>query len=212
MPIRVVVADDHPIVLEGLSQLFSADREFQLAERCSNGDEALAAVARHKPDVLVLDVRMPGLDGLGVLRELAARKSATRVVLLTAEINDNEMLEAIRLGACAIVMKETASQNLLRAARAASRGEQTLDDRLVRRALDHLLRREAGVAKARSVLTSREIDIVQMVARGLRNRQIGEALSISEGTVKIHLHSIYSKLGISGRVELTLYARENALA
>jgi DNA-binding NarL/FixJ family response regulator len=155
---------------------------------------------------------MPRLDGLGVLRELAARKSAARVVLLTAEMNDNEVLEAIRLGARGIVLKETASQTLLQAARAASRGEQFLDERSVRRALDHLLRREAGVAEARRVLTPRELEIVRMVATGQRNRQIAEALSISEGTVKIHLHSIYTKLGVSGRVELTLYARAHALA
>jgi DNA-binding NarL/FixJ family response regulator len=212
MRTRVVIADDHPIVLEGLAQLFAVEKDFQVVERCHNGAEALGAVAKLKPDVLVLDVRMPVRDGMEVLRELASQKSPTRVVLLTAEMNDNDVLEAIRLGACAIVLKETASQNLVRAARAASRGEQTLDDRSVRRALDHLLRREAGVAEARRVLTSRELDIVRMVARGLRNRQIAEALSISEGTVKIHLHSIYAKLGVSGRVELTLYAQEHALA
>lgn len=212
MPVRVVVADDHPIVLQGLLQLFAGEKDFQVVERCSDGEEALAAVERHKPDVLVLDVRMPRLDGLGVLRALSARKSPTRVVLLTAEVNDTEVLEAIRLGARAVVLKETASQDLLQAARAASRGEQMLDDRSVRRALDHLLRREAGVAEARRVLTPRELDIVRMVARGLRNRQIADELSISEGTVKIHLHSIYGKIGVSGRVELTLYAREHALA
>jgi DNA-binding NarL/FixJ family response regulator len=211
MPIRVVLADDHPIVLEGLQQLFAVEKDFQVVARCSDGEEALAAVEEHKPDVLVLDVRMPRLDGLGVLRELAARKSATRVVLLTAEVSDNEVLEAIRLGALAIVLKETASQTLVRAARAASRGEQFLDERSVRRALDHLLRSEAGVAEARRLLTPRELEIVRMVATGQRNRQIAETLSISEGTVKIHLHSIYAKLGVSGRVELTLYAREHAL-
>ena len=212
MPIRVIVADDHPIVLEGLAQLFNLEKDFKVVEQCSSGAQALDAVLRLKPDVLVLDVRMPKVDGLAVLRELAARKSPTRVVLLTAEINDNEVLEAVRLGVSSIVLKETASQMLLQAARAASRGEQTLDDRSVRRALDHLLRREAGVAAARRVLTARELEIVRMVATGLRNRQIGDALSISEGTVKIHLHSIYAKLGVSGRVELTLYAREHALA
>lgn len=212
MPIRVVVADDHPIVLEGLIQLFAVEDDFQVVGRCSDGAEALAAVQRLKPDVLVLDVRMPKQDGLAVLRELAAAKSPARVVLLTAEINDNEVLEAVRLGVSAIVLKEKASQTLLQAARAASRGEQMLDDRSVRRALDHLLRREAGVAAARRVLTPRELDIVRMVATGLRNKQIAEAMSISEGTVKIHLHSIYAKLGVSGRVELTLYAREHALA
>jgi DNA-binding NarL/FixJ family response regulator len=212
VPIRVIVADDHPIVLEGLSQLFTLEKDFQVVDQCSGGREALDAVLRLKPDVLVLDVRMPRVDGLAVLRELAARKSRTRVVLLTAEINDNEVLEAVRLGVSAIVLKETASQTLVQAARAARRGEQTLDDRSVRRALDHLLRREAGVAAARRVLTARELEIVRMVATGLRNKQIGDALSISEGTVKIHLHSIYAKLGVSGRVELTLYAREHSLA
>ena len=212
MPIRVIVADDHPIVLEGLAQLFNIEKDFKVVEQCSSGAEALDAVQRLKPDVLVLDVRMPKVDGLAVLRELAARKSPTRVVLLTAEINDNEVLEAVRLGVSSIVLKETASQMLLQAARAASRGEQMLDDRSVRRALDHLLRREAGVAAARRVLTPRELEIVRMVATGLRNKQIGEALSISEGTVKIHLHSIYAKLGVSGRVELMIYAREHALA
>src|SRR5439155_3681358 len=211
MPIRVIVADDHPIVLEGLAQLFNIEKDFKVVEQCSSGAEALDAVQRLKPDVLVLDVRMPKVDGLTVLRELAARKSPTRVVLLTAEINDNEVLDAVRLGVSSIVLKETASQMLLQAARAASRGEQMLDDRSVRRALDHLLRREAGVAAARRVLTPRELEIVRMVATGLRNKQIGEALSISEGTVKIHLHSIYAKLGVSGRVELTLYAPDHSL-
>ena len=211
MPIRVVIADDHPIVLEGLAQLFALEKDFQVVARCHNGEEALEAVERLAPDVLVLDIRMPVRDGMAVLRELAARKSPARVVLLTAEANDNEILEAVRLGVYAVVLKEKASQTLVQAARAASRGEQMLDDRSVRRALDHLLRREAGVAAARKVLTSRELDIVRMVATGMRNKQIGEALSISEGTVKIHLHSIYAKLGVSGRVELTLYAREHAL-
>jgi len=211
MPIRVVIADDHPIVLEGLAQLFALEKDFEVVERCHDGEEALDAVERLNPDVLVLDVRMPKIDGLGVLRELAARKSPTRVVLLTAEINDNEVLDAVRLGVSSIVLKEKASQTLLQAARAASRGEQQLDDRSVRRALDHLLRREAGVAAARRVLTSRELEIVRMLAAGLRNKQIAEKLSITEGTVKIHLHSIYGKLGVSGRVELMIYAREHAL-
>src|SRR5256714_7247486 len=155
MPIRVIVADDHPIVLEGLAQLFNIEKDFKVVEQCSSGAQALDAVLRLKPDVLVLDVRMPKVDGLAVLRELAARKSPTRVVLLTAEINDNEVLEAVRLGVASIVLKETASQMLLQAARAASRGEQTLDDRSVRRALHHLLRRGAGGAARRAGRTRR---------------------------------------------------------
>src|SRR5204863_5696672 len=123
------------IVLEGLSQLFALEKDFQVVDRCQNGEDALNAVAQLQPDVLVLDIRMPVRGGMEVLRELASRKSRTRVVLLTAEVNDNDVLEAVRLGVSAIVLKETASQTLLQAARAASRGEQMLDDRSVRRAL-----------------------------------------------------------------------------
>jgi two-component system nitrate/nitrite response regulator NarL len=212
MTIRVAIADDHPIVLSGLAEVFAHDAEIEVVANCNDGEEALEAAESLQPDVLVLDIRMPKRDGMAVLRELAARKSPTRVVLLTAEINDSELLEALRLGVSAIVLKETASRTLLQAVHAAANGEQTLDERSVRRALDQMLRREAGVAAARRVLTARELEIVRRVAKGMRNKAIGEALGISEGTVKIHLHSIYEKLGIAGRVELTLYAREHSLA
>lgn len=210
--IRVVIADDHPIVLDGLAQLFALESDVEVVARCHDGEETLRTVERMTPDVLVLDVRMPVRDGMNVLRELTAKKSPSRVVMLTAEMNDAEVLDAIRLGVCAIVLKERASQTLVQAVRAAARGEQMLDDRTVRGALDQLLRREAGVAAARKVLTPRELDIVGMVARGMRNKQIADALSISEGTVKIHLHSAYAKLGVNGRMELMLYAREHSLA
>ncbi|HEX8172934.1 MAG TPA: response regulator transcription factor [Thermoanaerobaculia bacterium] len=211
MPVRILVADDHPIVLEGLAQLFSTDPELEVVVRCASGDEVLPAIRRERPDVAILDVRMPGRSGLEILREVAAKKIAVRVVLLSGQLSDAETLDAVRLGVAGIVLKEAAPRALLQCVRNVAAGEQWLDQKTIHSALDKMLRREAGVEKAARLLTRRELDIVRMVATGLRNKEIGEKLSISEGTVKMHLHSIYEKLSISGRVELSNYARDHDL-
>ena len=210
-PIRIVLADDHRIVLEGLSQLLSLESDFDVLLRCTEGVEALAAVERARPDVLVADVKMPGLTGLEILRRLHEQGSTTRVVLLTAHMTDAQVVEAVRLNVAGIILKESASRTLVQCVRTVAQGGRWLDQQTVHGALESMLRREAGIAKASKTLTKRELEIVRMVATGLRNKQIGEKLTISEGTVKMHLHSIYEKLGISGRVELTNYARENEL-
>lgn len=209
--IRILIADDHPIVLDALVQLFALERDIEVVARCTDGDEALALVTRLTPDVAVLDIRMGKRDGMSVLREIVGRSLPTRVVLLTAQMSDDEVLEAVSLGVGSIVLKETASRRIVQAVRTVAAGEHLMDEHVVRRALDRMLRREAGVAAARRVLTAREIEIVRMVATGMRNKAIADALNIAEGTVKIHLHSIYEKLGVTGRVELTLYAQEKSL-
>ena len=205
MAIRVIIADDHPIVLDGLAYLFSAESDLELVARCTNGDEALAATRRERPDVLVLDVRMPGRSGLDVLRVLTAEKNPTRVVLLSGQMNDAEMVSAVRLGAAGIVLKESAPRELLQCVRAVAAGGQWLDG------ADAGGARRVRHGRRAEVLTRRELDIARMVAIGARNKQIAENLGISEGTVKMHLHTIYEKLEISGRVELSIYAREHAL-
>lgn len=209
--IRVVIADDHPIVLDGLTQLFASERDVEVVRRCTDGEQALAAARIARPDVLVLDVRMPRLGGLEVLRTLTAEHNRTRVVLLTAQMNDAEVLTAVRSGVAGIVLKETAPRVLLQCVRAVAAGEQFLDSRMIQSAVEATVRRDAALQKAVKELTRREIDIARMVATGARNREIAEKLGISEGTVKMHLHTIYEKLGISGRVELSNYAREHAL-
>jgi DNA-binding NarL/FixJ family response regulator len=164
-----------------------------------------------RPDIAVLDIRMPGVNGMELLRRVYDEGLPTRVVLLTAEISDEAVVEAVRLGVAGIVLKEMAPRVLLQSVRAVAAGEKWLDDGAMRRALDKMMRREAGLADAVRVLTPREVEVVKMVATGLRNKQIAERLSITEGTVKIHLHSIYQKVGVSGRVELSIYAREKSL-
>lgn len=211
MTISLVLADDHPIVLDGLETLFRLEPDFQVAARCVNGEEALVAVRRHRPDVLLLDIHMPRKDGLAVLRDLQREKVTTKVVLLAAVLEEDEVLEALRLGVRGMVLKELAPQMVVQCVRKVHAGEQWLEKHAVSRVVDSLLRREAGEREAANVLTPREIEMVGMVARGLRNKEMSERLAISEGTVKIHLHHIYRKLKVENRVELILYAQSKRL-
>ena len=212
MAATLVLADDHPIVLEGLVQLFRLESDFHVLARCTNGEETLAAVRRHAPDVLVLDVRMPGTDGLAVLREITREGLSTRVVLLTAGLDEEGVAEAVRLGAWGLVLKEMAPQTLVQCVRTVYAGERWLDSPSVVRALEKIAQREADVGRLSAIVTPRELEIIRMVATGLRNKEIAARLSISEGTVKLHLHNIYEKLQVDGRLALLLYAQEHGLA
>jgi DNA-binding NarL/FixJ family response regulator len=208
MPIRIILADDHRIILEGLEQLFHRESDFEVLAACTNGEEALEAVRALAPDILVLDVDMPKMDGLTVLRRIHEERIPTRVVLLTATVGDADVLEAMQLGAWGLVLKEAASIRLVQSVRLVHRGQRALDQILVSRALEKVVRSEDGKDR---LLSPRETDVVRMVAAGLRNKEIALRLSISEGTVKSYLHAIYEKLDVHGRVELTLYAQENGL-
>jgi len=211
MTISLVLADDHRIVLDGLVQLFSLEQDFTIRACCMNGEQALAAVRQHRPDVLILDLRMPGKDGLAVLRAMQQERLPTRTVLMTAGLDEDEVLEAIRLGVRGVVLKDMAPPLLVQCVRKVHAGGEWLEKHSVARALEKILRREAGAQQLAGVLTSREIEMVRMVASGLRNKQIAAKLSITEGTVKIHLHNIYEKLGVKGRTELILYAQDKGL-
>ena len=205
--IRLVLADDHRIILEGLEQLFRREREFQVLATVTNGADALVAVRHHKPDVLVLDYQMPHGDGLSTLKAVRAENLATRVVLLTATMDEDDVLDAMQAGVQGLVLKESAAVNLVNCVRRVAAGQRVLDESMVNRALDRMAQRQ----DVSSTLSARETEIVKMVAAGLRNKEIAGKLSIGEGTVKSHLHTIYEKLGVHGRVELTLYAQERGI-
>lgn len=211
MAIRLVLADDHPIVLDGLEQLFRLEPDFEVVARCRDGEEALRQVRLYKPDILVLDIRMPRRDGLQVLQALLEERLPTRVVLLTAALDEDQLVEALRLGVGGVILKEMAPRLLVDAVRQVKEGGRWLDKSSSNRALERLLRRDAEAREAAESLTPRELEIVRMVARGLRNRAIAEQLYITEGTVKIHLHNIYQKLQVSGRLELAVQAREKGM-
>ena len=211
MPIRVVLADDHPLILDSLENLLCGGGEFEVAARCLTGVDTLAAVSRHQPDVLLLDLRMPGMNGLEVLRRMRAEGLETVVVILTAAVDDDEIIEAVRLGVRGVVLKEAAPAVLIRCLQTVQRGGRWIDQQAFGGALERLVRREAGAREVAAVLTPREIEVVRMVTQGLRNREIADRLSVGEGTVKAHLHNIYEKLGIVSRLALGLYAKEKNL-
>ena len=212
MPITLVLADDHRIFLDGLEEIFRRESDFRVLASCLDGEAALQAVRQYKPDVLILDLSMPGMDGMAALREMQKENLPTRVVILTAALDEDEVLEAIRLGVYGVVLKEMAPRLLIQCIRKVAAGEQWLEKRSVSLALEKLLKREAATRQIARTLTPREIEIVRMVAEGLRNKVIAERLYVSEGTIKVHLHHIYEKLKVNSRLQLARYARDQGLA
>jgi DNA-binding NarL/FixJ family response regulator len=207
----IAIADDHRMILEGLEQLLRRQQSFHLVASTTSGAGALEIVRRHRPDILVLDLSMPDLSGIEVMRVMHEEEIPTRVILLTAAIDDVEVVEAMQLGVWGIVLKEAASVQLVRAVEAVRQGERVLEPVLVSRAVEKMSRKTMAEREIAAILSPRETEVARMVASGFRNREIAEKLSLSEGTVKSYLHSIYEKLNIRGRVELTLYAREKGL-
>lgn len=208
-PIRLVVVDDHPVVLEGLERLFRLEGDLTIVARCVNAGEALEAVRLHRPDILLLDIRLPGGSGLDVLEQIRREELPTRAVLLAGSINEDELMEALQLGARGIVLKEMAPELLIRCIRTVYEGGRWLENGFLGRTLESILERDGVARPGRLALSAREMEIVRLVATGHHNREIAETLHITEGTVKVHLHNVYEKLGIDGRVELTIYARDH---
>jgi two-component system, NarL family, nitrate/nitrite response regulator NarL len=211
MSIRVALADDHPIVLDGLERLIALEPDIELTARCASGEEALRAVRARHPDVIVMDLVMPDMDGLQVLQQIRTEGLPTRVVLLAAIINEEQVLESVRLGVAGIVLKEMASQFVAKCIRKVHAGGQWIETHSIARAMERLLEREAGTRELARRLSAREQEVIRLVVSGLRNKEIAERLFLSEGTVKIHLHKIYEKLKVGSRLELAAYARDRGL-
>ncbi len=209
---RILVADDHAIFRDGLRRLLEGSDDVSIVGEASNGNEAIKMLAKLKPDILLLDLRMPEKDGLGVLEEINFDSMTTRVIVLTAAEDDRDVVRAMRLGARGVVLKQSASDLLLKSIRKVSDGEIWLDNRMTAEVIDAFKKSsEAGQRREKPLLSDREKEIVQLVAQGFRNREIGEKLFISEQTVKNHLHNIFDKLGVSDRLELALYAIHHRL-
>ena len=208
MSTRLVLVDDHPIVLQGLTHLFERHREFAVVASCATAEAALAAIRTERPDIAVIDLRMPGTGGLDLIRIVRDEKLPCRIVLLTAAIDDSQVLTALQYGVKGLVLKDSPPETLIDAVRTVSRGDEWIDPETMARAFRATRARDAATRDAGQTLTPREIEIVRMVAQGLRNKAIAERLSISEGTVKVHLHNVYEKFGVDGRLELVLSAQQ----
>ena len=210
--IRILVADDHAIFRDGLRKLLEVADDVQIVGEAYNGVECVKMLAKFKPDILLLDLRMPEKDGLGVLEEVNFDSLPTRVIVLTAAEDDRDVVRAMRLGARGVVLKQSASDLLLKSIRKVADGEIWLDNRMTAEVIDAFKKSsESGQRREKPLLSDREKEIVQLVAQGFRNREIGEKLFISEQTVKNHLHNIFDKLGVSDRLELALYAIHHRL-
>ena len=210
MTIRLVLADDHPIVLDGLEQLFLLEKDCEVVTRARNGDEALRAVRQFQPDVLVLDLRMPGMDGLAVLEEMRREALPTRVVILSA-MNSDDLFEAIRLGARGVVLKDMAPRLLVQCVRTVHAGGKWLEKGVATCAVDKLLECEAGIKAMAETLTPRELQVARMIAKGVPSKTVASRLAISEGTAKLHLHHVYEKLKVEGRVGLMRFMHSRGL-
>jgi DNA-binding NarL/FixJ family response regulator len=209
--IRVIITDDHPLVLNGLYHLLQEHKDFEVLDRCSSGADALVAVRRHRPDILVLDLMMPLMDGLQVARELHRTGDMPHVVLLTAQLHEDQLIEALHLGVRGFILKEMATKFLVECLRRVHAGGQWLEKDSASRAMAKLVRREAKGREIANLLTPREIEVVRMVAKGLTNKEIAGQLCIADGTVKIHLHNIYEKVKINRRAELVRFADDYGL-
>jgi two-component system, NarL family, nitrate/nitrite response regulator NarL len=208
-PTTILIADDHPIVLDGLVALFQASGHTVVAQ-CMSGVEVIEALQRVKPEVLVLDLNMPAPNGLEIVRQLKGSAHPAKIVLLTSHLDDGQIVEAIRLGIDGIVLKETAPQQLITCLDTVRAGRPWFDSAIARRALNTVAS-PAPRNQLAERLTAREMDVVRLVARGLRNKEVARELMITEGTVKMYLHTIYEKLSVASRVELGNTAREHGL-
>jgi two-component system, NarL family, nitrate/nitrite response regulator NarL len=205
----VLIADDHPIVLEGLVSLLNGSPH-AVVGRCTGGTEVMEALQRVEPQILVLDLNMPAPNALDIARALNARGHPARIVLLTSDLTDEDIAEAMQLGITGIVLKETAPQQLLSCLDTVAAGRQWFDPEIARRAMA-TAGWQAPPRRVSDLLTRRELDVARLVARGMRNKEVARELTITEGTVKMYLHNVFDKLDIASRVELANIAREQGL-
>jgi DNA-binding NarL/FixJ family response regulator len=202
--IRVLLADDHPVVREGLRGMLAAEPDIEVIAEAGSGREAAALALASKPDVILMDLRMPKGDGVEAISQLQAAGSDARIIVLTTYDTDADILRAVEAGAAGYLLKDTPRADLVQAIRAAARGETVLAPLVAGR----LVTRVRGHAAHIEALSARETEVLALVARGLTNVQIGRELFVSEATVKTHLTRACAKLGVTGRTAAVTKAME----
>ncbi|MBK6887778.1 MAG: response regulator transcription factor [Tetrasphaera sp.] len=215
-PIRVVVVDDDPMVRTGLGLILGGDRGIEIVAEAGDGEEALTVVARERPDVVLMDIRMPRRDGLSATEALLARPNPPRVLVLTTFDADDMVLKALRAGAAGFLLKDTPPQRLVEAVRAVAAGTPTLSPSVTAQLIAAVAhptessadrRRDAALARLRD-LTDRELEVAEAVGRGLSNSEIGAALFMSVATVKAHVGRILTKLDLDNRVQIAILVHD----
>ncbi len=211
--IRLMLVDDHSIVREGLRTLLSDVPDLDLVGEAADGPSAIAMADSILPDVILLDLVMPGMGGIEVLRRILGKHPACRIVVLTSFAEDHNVLDAMQAGAAGYMLKDVLQADLLQAIRQAAQGEPALHPEAQRKLIEHLTRPRPAQADAHELdtLTEREREVLGLIARGFTNRQIADDLHITEGTVKGHVSNILSKLHLQDRTQAALFAVRNGL-
>lgn len=210
--IRVLMADDHAIFRDGVRKLLEDENDISIVGEAANGNECVVMLAKLKPDILLLDLRMPEKHGFAVLGEVNFDSLSTRTIVLTAAEDDRDAVRAMRLGARGIVLKQSAGELLVKSIRQVHGGEIWLDSHVTAEVMKAFAKSsDGGPQRNTPLLSDREKQVVNRVSQGESNKKIGQSLFISEQTVKNHLHNIFDKLGVSDRLELALYAIHHRL-
>src|SRR5260221_1999130 len=203
--VSLIIADDHPVVLQGLIALLGEHEDFKLIATCSGGAACIEAIRNSAPDIALVDINMPDANGLQVLKAVTAEGLSTRIVFLAGSPTDREIIAAIAGGAFGIMRKESAPEALITCLQAVAAGHRWLPPKLVDGALERTRQVRAQFASVDSALTPREREVMLLVADGLSNKDVGRRLNVSEGTVKVHLHSIYQKVDVQNRTALAIF-------
>ncbi|MGN6088369.1 MAG: response regulator [Actinomycetales bacterium] len=211
--IRVAIADDQPLVRSGLRMILESEPDLEVVAEASHGQEAVAVVMEQRPDVLLLDVQMPGVDGLAAMEQLTTLDTDTRVLMLTTFDLDEYVYRAMRAGAAGFLLKDMAGEDIVAAVRQAARGaDALLAPALTRRLVDRFARdRSPSPPAALDRLTSRELEVLRLIAQGLSNAEIAAELYIGETTVKTHVARVLMKLGLRDRVQAVVVAYESGV-
>jgi NarL family two-component system response regulator LiaR len=210
-PISVLIVDDHTVVRRGLTALLNTEPDIRVVGEAANGREAIEQAEKLKPQVIVMDLVMPEMDGVTATSAIMARQPDSRVLVLTSFGSDVKLFPAVKAGAVGYLLKDTSPEELVKAIRRAAAGESSLNPVVARRLLRELAHESPG-SPPREALSPREIDVLRLVAHGATNDQIGAKLFISEATVRSHVSSILAKLGLTNRTQAALYALRHGLA
>lgn len=214
--IRILIVDDHAIVRKGLCALLAEIDDIEVVGEAGDGQEAISQAAALQPDVILMDIVMPNMDGIAATEQITRRQPETRVLALTSFASDDKLFPAIKAGALGYLLKDSDPDDLVQAIRQVYRGESSLHPRIARKLLHELGRplpgkRPSSPAQTPDPLTGREVEVLRLVAQGLTNQQIADKLSIAEVTVRTHVSHILDKLHLANRVQATLYALREGL-
>jgi DNA-binding NarL/FixJ family response regulator len=209
---RILIVDDHEVVRLGLRSLLDRQPNFEVIAEASNAKEALERTADYEPDVVVMDIRLPGTSGIEACQEITEQFPSVKVIMLTSYAEDDMLFSAIRAGAAGYVLKQIGGNDLVRAIEAVGRGEALLDPSLTQRVFEQVRKAQRDAeASAFAGLTNQEMQVLHLVSEGRTNREIAEALYLGEGTVRNYVSNILGKLGVSNRAEAAAYAVQHNL-